>query len=355
MPEEYLHPSDIRQAHILTRVISKRTEDTAVYDVGFAPMRSTQARKIKIFTRQYNPAGLASFHATNASTPIVKGGGVVEEIYMELVEISEKHTLSATDLIQLASPDETVARGIARDIVQLGAELRQRNTQRTKWMAYQAVQDDLSITYPDGGAIAIDYDLNGDGNNASDFSGSHLVTASVDWNNIAADIIGDLDTWAGLIEDDLGVLREECILHINKRTWRQMKKNTAIKAELSATNPRIITPKLSEVIEILGIAQIVFENGYYKTATDLTTKYKFIPDGRGLLTAPYVTEGVPLMEMYDGPVVQVQGNGLVVGQNPGMVAEIYANLEQKVNNLRLSTARIPVMNRPAGFVWCTLY
>jgi hypothetical protein len=352
---EYLHPTDIKRAHVLTRLIEKKVEEETAYDVPFAPLYPTMQRKIKLMIREFDPAGLAYFHADNANTPVVKGGGDIEERYMELVEISEKHVLKPTDLIALASPDMSIAEGAARDIVKLGAQLRQRNIQRSKWMAWMAARDELTITYPDGGSIAIDFDLDGDGMN-SDFTGSHLPTASVEWNVTAsADIITDLYTWTKLIEDDLGVESGECICHCNKATWRYMKKNDGVKAELSTQNPRIITPRMAEVVEILEIAEIKVVNDFYKLEDSHITKYRYIPDGYVLITSPYVVKGIPIMEMYDGPVVRVVGNDLVVERNPGALADIYISPEMRAKNIRVSSARMPVMNYPAAFVYAKVY
>lgn len=357
--DEYLHPSDVKRSHVLTRLIEKKVEEQASYNVGFAPIYPTMQRKVKIMTREFDPAGLAYFHADNANTPIVAGGGEVEEKFMELVEISEKHVVKATDLVALKSPDKSIAQGAARDLVKLGMQLRQRNIQRTKWMAYMAARDALTITYPDGGAITIDFDLNGDSVN-TDFSSSHLPTyasggSGTAWSTTSADIIEDVYTWTKLVEDDLGIDSGECIMHMNKTTWRYVKKNTGIKAELSSQNPRIITPRLPEVIEILEIAEIRIVNDFYKIESDDTTKYRFIPDGYVLITAPYVVNGIPLMEMYDGPVVQVRGDSLVVARNPGAVSDIYVNKEARAENIRVSTARMPIMNYPAGFVYAQVY
>lgn len=352
--DEYLHPSDVKRSHVLTRMIEKKVEEPAVYNVGFAPLFPTMQRKVRLMVREFDPAGLAYFHADNANTPIVAGGGEVEERFMELVEISEKHVLKATDLIALESPDLSIAEGAARDIVKLGAQLRQRNIQRTKWMAYMAARDALTITYPDGGAITIDYDLDGDTVN-TDFTSTHQPTYSTAWSDVSADIIEDVYNWTKLIEDDLGVDSGDCIMHMNKATWRYVKKNTGLKAELSSQNPRIITPKMAEIVEILEIAEIKVVNDFYKVESDDVTKYRYIPDGYVLITAPYVVNGEPLMEMYDGPVVQAKGNDLVVARNPGAVADIYSNMEQRSKNIRVSTARMPVMNHPAGFVYAQVY
>lgn len=352
MPDSYLNPADIKDSHVLTRLVDRRANEDAVYNVGFAPLKPTEQRKVKLMVRHVDGSGLASFKADNALTPVVGGGGDVQELYFELVTIGEKHVLVASDLIALESPDTMVAKAAARDIVELGKHLRVRNTNRTKWMAWMAAQDNLTITYPDGASIAIDYDLNGDNQN-SYFSSSHLPTASTEWDDVSADIISDVYTWTKLIADDAGVEQTECILHVNSATWRYMKKNTGLKAELSATQPRIITPRMQEVVEILEIAEIRIVNEYYTDESD--TKHKYLPDGKALITGPYQINGTPIIEMLDGPVVRVVGNDLVVAQNPGALAEIYANLEQNTKNIRVQTARLPIVNYPNAIVWATVY
>jgi len=352
--DEYLHPTDIKRTHVLTRTIERMVEETAIFDVPFCRLQQTRFRKLKLNIRSFDPAGLGAFKADNANTPVVKGGGEVVEQYIELVTLSEKHPLSATDLIALESPDISVSEGAARDVLKLGAQLRQRNVQRTKWMAWQAAKDALTLTYPDGGTITVDWDLDGSGLN-DDFSSSHLPTAAAGWDVAATDILEDVYTWTKLIEDDLGVGSGECIIHMNKATWRYVKKNTGLKAELSTQNPRIITPRMPEVVEILEIAEIKIVNDFYKLETSSTTKYRFIPDGYILITSPYVVNGVPIMEMFDGPVVLVRGQDLVVAANPGAQSEIYNNLETTQQNIRVTTARMPLINYPAGFVYAQVY
>lgn len=352
MADEYLHPVDIKDAHVLTRLIERRAKEDDRYNVPFAPLTPTMQRKVKLMVRHFDGSGMAPFKADNALTPIAKGGGDITELYFELFLIAEKHPLTASDLIALESVDDVVAKAAARDIVELGKHLRIRNTNRTKWMAWQAMQDNLTVTYPDGATITIDYDLNGDNQN-SYFSGSHLPTAATLWSDTTnADIIENVYTWTKLIADDAGVEQSECILHVNSTTWRYMKKNAGIKAELSATNPRIITPRMNEVTEILEIAKISLYNGYYTDESDV--KHKFLPDGKALITGPYTINGDPIIEMLDGPVVRVVGNDLVVAQNPGALSEIYINEEQITKNIRVQTARLPMVNYPNAIVWATV-
>jgi len=347
-----LHPRDVYNQYVLTKIVEKRASEHEIYKVPFAPLISYDDRQVLIHVTDYRPSGLAPFKADEGSTPVLQTGGKVEERRLDLVVISEEAVIRAKTMLHLASSDENIRRGAAQDIVGLGRTLRVRNTQRTMWMAWQAVQDNLSITYPDGGAISIDFDLDASSHNDS-WSGSHVVTPSTDWDDASADIIGDIETWTELIEDDHGADQSTCILHLNGKTWRQVKENTAIQAELSGTQPRITTPKADEVAEILGIAELRLINDYYKDTS--RTKHKFLDDGKALLTAPYTWNGDNIMEMMDGPVVLVSGDDLVVANNPGAQSEIWVDKGSTTKKIRVTTARMPVLHYPEAFVWASVY
>jgi hypothetical protein len=352
MSDKDLTYRDIKDSYVLTKLIERRAKESDRYDVPFAPLVPWNDRRVKLVVRHVDGSGLASFKADDAMTPVVKRGGDLTEMYFEIPLIAEKHPLTSTDLLDLESPHDRVAHRAANDILALGKQLRIRNMNRTKWMAWQAVQDNLVIAYPDGSQIAVDYDLDGDSQN-SYFSGSHLVTAATLWSDTAnADIIEDTFTWTKLIADDAGIDQAECIMHLNSTTWRYLKKNTTIRAELSTTNPRIITPRMNEVIEILEIAQIKIYNGYYTDESDV--KHKYLPDGKVLFTGPYEINGEPIVEVKDGPVVRLVGDDLVVAPNPGALSEIYINAEQISKNIRVQTARLPVVNHPNAIVWATV-
>jgi hypothetical protein len=352
-PDYYLSPVDIKDSHILTKAVERTVNEPTLYRVPFAPLTPTSARKIKLRVKHIDGAGLASFKADNADTPIVSGSGGLVELFMELFLISEKEVLKESDLIALQSPDELFARAAAMDVLDKGVRLRKRNINRTKWMAWSAAKDELTVTFPDGTTIAVDYDL--DMTDQNDwFSTSHLPTTSIAWSVTAtADIIEDVYTWSKIIADDLGVDQSEVIMYCRTAVWRYMQKNTGVKGELSTTDPRVITPKMSEVVEILGIREIRIENDFYVTEGTQTKSY-YLDEGHILLTGPDTVNGDPIMEVKDGPVVRVANGQLVVGNNPGALAEVYINAEAKTENVRVSTARLPVMNFPAAFVYADI-
>ncbi len=353
--DAYLSPVDIRDAHILTRTVERSISEEQLYNVPFAPLSPTRSRKIKLRVRHIDGAGLASFRADNADTPIVSGAGDLTELYMELFLISEKDVLKESDLVQLRSADELPARTAAEDVLRKAVRLRRRNINRTKWMAWQAAKDNLTVTYSSGATIAVDYDLDGDAQNHW-FTTSHQPTTSVAWSTTAsADVIEDVYNWSKIIADDLGVDQSEVIMYCRTAVWRYMRKNAGIRGELSSTDPRVITPRREEIIEILGIGEIRINNEFYVTSDNgVDTRNYYLDAGHVLFTGPDRVNGTPIMEMNDGPVARVVNGEIVVAENPGALAETYINIEKVQENIRVSTARLPQMNYPAAFVYADI-
>jgi hypothetical protein len=357
MADEYLHPIDIRDAHKLTRILTRKVPETRHYDVSFMPFYGFEGRKVKLHVRDVAGAGLASFKADNSNTPVVETSGNLQELFIELVTISEKEVLNESDLIALESADDRIARGAARDILKKGGDLRLRNVNRTRWMAWQAVKDELTIVYPDGASINIDWDLDGDSWN-SWFSGSHLPQAGVDWDaqtndEYSTDIITDVYNWTKRVADDLGCDQSECTLHMNSTTWRYVRRNKYLIRESTPTlpQPRTAPLKQAEVAEVLDVAAVKTVNAYYLEEDESRTKHYMLPDHRILITGPYEWQGKPIAEMYDGLVARVEGERIVVERNPGMRADIYVNKEQVAENIRVTTARMPILNYPAAFLY----
>ncbi len=346
-------PRSIEDAYKLTMLIKTGIHEDATLIEQLMPLRGTKSRQIKIKTRDYDPAALGQFKALNANTPTRSGGGKITTDYLELVDLEEKEVLRASDLIALKSLDEEVALAAARDVVQVGIELAQRNRQLSRWMRWQALKDALTITYQDGVAITVDYDQD---NTDSGMSATHQpdVHSSAPWNNAASDIIGTVQGWIDTLGEDAEV--DGQVLIVNKNTWRYMQKNTAIKGFLLDHYGPLGIPSLKAVASMIwdvdpntpGGGQILVENGYYRDAND--ARQRFLPDGYALLTTPWEVDGEPIAVLWDGPVVRVQGESLVVENNPGALAETYINKESKQFNIRVATSRMPWIRRE-----CVMY
>ena len=362
--EEGLHPSDVRKMHVMTRALDRKIPESSVYDVPFMPIKTFQGRKVKLTIKEVQGAGLAAFKADNANTPIIVSQGEIQELFLELLTIGEKAVLNASDMINLASPDNAVAAGAMQSIVDIGVNLRRRNINRTRWLAWQAAKDALTITYPSGATIGVSNDFAGAAQN-SFFSSTHLPVAAVDWNHTDADdrydadVITDTYNWSKLIADDLGVSASEVIMHINSDSWRVLRRNKYLMQEIGVSAGSDVDRrrplKTAEVADALDIAGITVINSYYLSDDMTRTKNHFLSAGEALFTSPYVVGGTPIAEMYDGLVARVENKRIVVAPNPGMQAEIYVSEETVSENIRVMTARMPVINYPAGFVFATIW
>ena len=137
--------------------------------------------------------------------------GRIQEIYMDLALIAEKDTLEASTLIELESLDDRIAQLAAEDVLAKTLRLQQRNVNRTRWLAYEAVKGSLGLVYGDV-TLTVDFDLDGSGQNSDRFGSSHLPTQSsgldgTDWDHqdasddYDADIIKDIYTCSKLIAE----------------------------------------------------------------------------------------------------------------------------------------------------------
>jgi len=358
---EFLHPKDVRDSAILTRIVDRKVPETDTYDIPFMPLNTTRKRKVKVRVRIGRGAGLAAFKADNASTPIVELEGDIQEIFLELAVIAEKSVINQSDLIYLASVDEGIANEAAGNIVEKAGMLRLRNTNRTRWMGWQAAFGGVSITYPNGTTITVDYDFAGEVYNTF-FSETHVKTADTLWNVQDGDslyqtnIIDDVYDWSKIIADDLGCNESDVTLHMNSTTWRYVKRNEWLLRESSPSmsQPRTAPLKLAEAAEVFDVKAIKIMNPYYLSESATMTKTKLLADHVMLMTGPYTWLGSPIAEMLDGPVARVQGEKIVVSPNPGMLAEMYISKEQVAENVRVQTARLPVVNYPAAFLTATV-
>lgn len=342
---------DIQQRHILTELIKASLHEDDSVGAKIAPLQSINTRKFKVAVRKYTEANYGQFKATNANTPIFKGGGTVEEILETLVDLEEMEVIDADELIRLESPDDAVAVAAMRNITEISKELAIRNRNLTRYMRWQAFQDGLTITFSDGGAYDVDYDLD---NSDDGMSATHVVTASVDWDTPAtADPLTDVRTWVDLIGTDLGY--DGRWLHMNKNTWRTMQQIDQLEGYLLDHYGPLKIPNKAAVKEILDLdGGIIVENGYYKDTSG--DRHYYIPEGYCMLTSDYRVDSAPIAGVYDGPVVlydPASGQNRVQN-NPGLQVEIFADPMSKATYVRLGTARMVWMRREA-FVWAKVY
>ena len=358
--DQNLQLFDIRDSYTLTRMIERRKPEQTIYQVPFAPMRPHNSRQVRLFIKRYNGSGLSQFRAANANTPIMPNTGSAQEQKIDLVNLAELAPVREDELLDLNSVDSRVRYSAIQTVLERTERLRLRNVNRTIWMAWQAVKDELVITYPDGGSITVDWDLDKTGYN-SWFTATHLPSASTDWNhqdasgNYDATIITDIETWADTLAIDGGVIEEQIIMHVNSRTWRIIQENQWLRNQFSTDSPRDIRPKRSEAAEALSIGAVNIVDSYYWDE-DSNVRYKHLDDGKALFTGPYIApDGAPIVEMLDGPIVKVQNGMAMVDNNPGLQAEMWAREDPPQQFVRVQSARMPILNHPEMILYATLW
>lgn len=352
---------DVRDPYQLTYAIQRMKNEDMEYNVPFAPMRPVRTRQVKLHISRYNGAGLSPFRAVNANTPVMPDTGFVEEQLIDLVNLAELSPLKEDELLYLESVDPMVRSRSIRNVVDRTIKLRQRNTNRSIWMAWKAVQDALVITYDGSVSITVSWDLAGASWNDW-FTSSHLPTATTDWNAKNADgqystvIVDQLETWKDILAIDGGVVEEQIKMHVNSRTWRVIRENQWLKNQVSQYQPRDVRVTKSEAANALGIGEIVVMDPVWFDA-DSNTRYKHLDDGKALFTGPYISpaDSAPIASMLDGPVVKVMNGRARVENNPGLQAEIWAQEDPPAENIRVQSARMVVLNHPEELMFATLW
>ena len=353
--DEYLNYSMLRRADVLTKVVEHKKPQSELYDVAIVPLLPYTRSTVELMVRTGYGSGLAQFKADNALTPVATFTGTLQRQVLDLLTIAEKDVLNSTDLKRLQSTDPNISQEAASSIVDKTLALRHRNINRSRWLAWTMLTDgSITVTYPSGSPLVIDYDLDGGAMN-SGFSSTHVPTVGTSWDNAGADIIGDVQTYAALIADDLGCDEKEVALHISSHVWRHMQNNTAIKGKLSAFQPRLIAPMRDEVANIFGISAVFEVNDFYY---DGTTRNRFLSVSKALMTVyqvgKYEYGGIPVGNLLDGPVARVVNGEIIVANNPGLVAEMYVNEDQPALNIRVQSSRVPILNHAAGVVSATV-
>jgi Phage major capsid protein E len=345
MPE--ITPYDLRKSDVLTRVIRKRFigGEDGVYDISaLAPITQTDQFRVRIGIAEVDMSGIGQFRAVNALTPLRPKRewnlGRVAEV--ELALLSEKTVVREDVYLRLGSSDNSLAQQAARDILNDGLHLAKRNTNLTRWMAWQGVQDNLVIGYP-GGAIKIDFDLD---NTDGDMSGSHLPAAPTPlWSDPNALVLDNLEVWMQLIVDDLGALPTDAWM--STEIYRALQRNMQLMVEYGGTiESRRRVPNTQALAELLGLQEIHVYDSVYRL--DNGGVVRFLPENRLILHARQV-DGVNTVEVLDGPTARYDGDqqDVIVTNNPGMVAEMWTTPDPPQRNMRVTTARLPIVTREA--------
>jgi hypothetical protein len=318
-----------------------------------APKKDIQSRTAKLRIQEIKPFGKGQFRAPDATPPLMTVSAALEDRVIELALLDEMHRIPEEEFMKLSSADENIARSAGVSLVERGTVLQTRNERLQEWMRWQAFQGSLTITYPTGQTIFIDYGL----------STGHKPTLGTLWSSTAtADPVANLQTWSELIADDTGFYAR--FAHMNSKTYSYLVSNTkiiqAINFYASGAN-QIQRPRRQDItalFESFGYAQevVLYDNGYRDegaTGIGRPSLTKYLPDGKVLVTTDYKLDGVNIADMLDGLVTVSAGyNNVAIRQ--GFQTEVMLDHLSKTHFLRAASANIVRLNYPDAFVYATV-
>lgn len=317
---------------------------------AIAPFQSIPGRNAKIRVAELKPFGVAPLRAPDATPALFKPAVTWSEQILELALIDEMERITEEDWMKLNSPDENIRRSAGVALVDRGRILRLRNIRRTEQMRWQAFQGSLTLTYPTGSTLLVDYGL----------PAGHKPTAATLWSDTTnADPVVDIQTWSELIAADSGFYGR--ILHMNSKTYDYLIRNTKIKNQInfyaSGANS-ILRPRREDILNLFtsfatDVQIVIYDNGFRPEGT---TTYgvgsitKYLPDGYVLMTTDYRVDGTPIADTLDGQVTVSSGYN-TVDIRQGEQSEVMLDHLSKTHFLRYASARIPRLLIPEAFVW----
>lgn len=348
--------ADLWDQEVLTEVVRRNIEDEAnrnlpdqdrsFFGARIAPLNPVQTRVIRMRVSDVLPYSLGQFKAPDATPPLFKTKPVLREEVIELALLEEMERFTGEEWIKLNSSDDLISRGARIDLVTRLRIMQLRNDRLTEWMRWQAFKGSLVITYPDGGAISINYGI----------PGNHFVTAGTAWTDTTnADPVEDLYAWSALGADDAGAYFS--IVHLNSTTWRLIVRNQKIRNYLSALGRSIMLPTTADLQQLMREGTSNFEiidAGYLPDNATQRKLTKFLPDNRVLLTTTYVLNGERIADTPDGQVLVGGDTGSAPDIRQGMQSEIITNPFSKNVFRRQASARIVRLRIPEAFAYATV-
>jgi hypothetical protein len=346
---------DIFDQSTLTDIVNKplttNREDMAFLGDRIAPIKPIQSRTATMNVADVVAFGLGQFKAPDAVPALYSPQTTWEERIIELALLEEMHRISGEDWLRLNSSDPNVSRVAGMSLVDRGRVLQKRNERLTEWMRWQAFRGSLTITYPTGSQLYIDYGL----------TAAQKPTAGVLWSTVAtADPVVDIQTWSELLASLSGHYGTQ--IHMTSKVWDYLIRNTNIKNMINfyaSGAPGILRPTRALIDQLFtsyatGVTITIYDNGY--RAEGVTSSgwpgsiTKYLPDTHILMTTDYSVDGDPIADTLDGQVlVSSDYNSVAIRQ--GAQSEVMLDHLSKNHFLRQASARIPRLRHPECFLW----
>ena len=334
---------------LIVRPLTTQFEDNPRLGDLLAPIKPIQSRTAKLRVAQTLAFGKGQFKAPDATPPLYTPDQTWREEIIELALLEEMHRVSYEDYLKLNSSDDIIRKAAGVELVDRARILALRNERLTEWMRWQAFSGQLTIVYPSGAELFIDYGL----------PSGHKPTVSTLWSNVErADPIADIRAWSDKIAEDAGYYGVR--LHMSSETFDYLVRNENVKSYLTATNRSMLIPTKEDILTLLrdGTDIVIYDNGFRDddvgsnrgVPNSLT---RFLPVGKVLMTTEYSIEGTPIAETLDGQVIVSTGyNSVAIRQGPQ--SEVILDQISKNHFWRQASARIPRLLYPECFLWATV-
>jgi hypothetical protein len=305
---------------------------------------------------EIRPFGKGQFRAPDATPPLFKPEVTWTETLIELALIDEMERIGEEDWMKLNSSDENLRKSAGVQLVDRGRILDTRNKRATEALRWAAFSGNVTITYPTGAAVVIDYGL----------PAGHkpILVGTAKWDDTAnSDPVANVQAWSELLADDTGFYAR--YLHMNSATYDKLINNTKVAQKINFYAARansIQRPRrqdLEELFNSFAVGQqiVIYDNGYRDTGVTGIGRpalTKYLPDGYVLVTTDYMLDGHNIADTLDGQVTVSTGyNSVAIRQ--GFQAEVMLDHISKTHFLRAASARIPRLLYPEAFVWAKVY
>lgn len=334
---------------LINRPLTTQYEDQPRLGDLISPILPIQSRFAKIRVSQTLAFGVGQYKAPDATPALYTPDQTWREEVLELALLEEMHRISGEDWLRLNSGDEIVRKSAGVELVDRGKILQLRNDRLTEQMRWNAFAGGLTVTYPSGSSLVVDYGL----------PAGHKPTVSTLWSTTAsADPIADMRAWSNTIAADSGYYGVR--MHMSSETYDYLVRNANIKSYLTATNRSMLIPTKQDIMTLLrdGTDIVIYDNGYRAegvganrgTPGSLT---RFLPVGKVLMTTEYSIEGQRISETLDGQVlVSTAWNNVEIRQGPQ--SEILVDQMSKNHFFRVASARMPRLIYPECFLYATV-
>lgn len=344
---------DIWDQAVLTALINDEVdtnlERQAFVGEQIAPLRDVQARAVRVQVGRTYSFGIGQFKAPDAVPPLIEMPvGEREERMIEIALLEEMHRITGEQWMRLQSKDENVRAAEGLDVIERGRILQTRNERLTEWMRWQSFKGSLTITYPTGSTLVIDYG----------FPAGHAPTAGTLWTDTTdSDPVADLEAWQDKLATDSGHLGTR--VHLTSSTAKLILKNEKLKTYYNVPSGQPFKPTLQDVANLLAedTQFIIYDAGFRPMQSaaprDDASHTRYLPTPNVLVTTPYSIEGDQIADVANGQVEISSGyNTTNILQGPQ--SEVILDHMTKNRYLRQASARIPRINHPESFLWATV-